>query len=74
MTGTAEWEDTSFGPLPVEAVLKCLGLDLKPGEVMFYAHAQKHTFDKKPERHGICWPHLARLIRQRAPERLASVV
>lgn len=55
------WQDVSFGPLPVAAVLKCLDLALKPGEVMFYAHAQKHTFTDRPERH-ICIPHLEQAI------------
>jgi hypothetical protein len=56
-----KWEDALLGPLPIAAVLKCLGLTLKPGDVMFYAHAQKHTFTNKPERH-VCIPHLARVI------------
>jgi hypothetical protein len=55
------WQDMPLGPLPVAAILKCLGLALKPGEVMFYAHAQQHTFTGRPERH-ICIPHLERVI------------
>ncbi|MDQ8730546.1 hypothetical protein [Bradyrhizobium sp. LHD-71] len=57
-----EWKDTIFGAMPIEAVKKCLDLEIKPGEVMFYAHAQKHTFEKVPERHGICWQHIKRVI------------
>jgi hypothetical protein len=52
-----DWVDMALGPLPVGAILQCLGIELPPGEVMFYAHAQKHTFDGKPERH-VCLPHL----------------
>jgi hypothetical protein len=55
------WQDARLGLLPVAVVLKCLGLTLKPGEVMFYAHAQKHTFTDRPERH-ICIPHLEQAI------------
>jgi hypothetical protein len=56
-----EWEDRLLGPLPINAILKCLGLQLKPGEVMFFAHAQRHTFEGRPERR-ICLPHLERAI------------
>lgn len=55
------WIDLALGPMPIAAVLKCLGLKLLPGEVMFYAHAQRHTFKGKPER-NICIPHLATVV------------
>jgi hypothetical protein len=60
-SGEDEWQDRLLGPLPIDAILKCLGLQLKPGEVMFYAHAQRHTFEGRPERR-ICLPHLERAI------------
>jgi hypothetical protein len=56
-----EWSDMALGPLPTAAVIQCLGLKLLPGEVVFYAHAQRHTFEGEPERH-ICIPHLGRVI------------
>jgi hypothetical protein len=56
-----QWQDQILGPLPTAAILNCLGLQLKPGLVMFYAHAQKHTFEGRPERH-VCVPHLERVI------------
>lgn len=51
----------ALGPLPIEAVAQCLGLNLKAGDVMFYAHAQRHTFKGKPER-NICIPHIQTVI------------
>jgi hypothetical protein len=56
------WEDASFGPLPVEAIEKALGLKLKAGTVVFYAHAQKHAFKKKPDRYDICWKHITTAV------------
>jgi hypothetical protein len=56
-----QWQDLALGPLPVGAIFECLGLKLLEGEVMFYAHAQRHTFKDKPER-KICIPHLQRVI------------
>src|SRR5690242_964721 len=55
------WIDRVLGPLPKDAILKCLGLDLKPGSLMFYAHAQKHTFNERPER-NVCIPHLEQAV------------
>src|SRR5258708_17096427 len=49
------WQDMSLGTITVAAILKCLGLTLRPGEVRFYAHAQKHTFEGRPERR-VCLP------------------
>jgi hypothetical protein len=60
-TADEEWVDISLGAMPIAAVLQCLGLKLKVGEVIFYTHAQRHTFQGKPER-NICIPHLARVI------------
>jgi hypothetical protein len=56
-----EWIDMALGPLPIAAILQCLGLKLLPGEVMFYAHAQRHTFEGRPERR-VCLPHLKEAI------------
>jgi hypothetical protein len=59
-----EWKDMPLGKLPAEAIAECLGIHLYAGEVMFYAHAQKHTFEKKPERNGICMPNIEMAIAQ----------
>lgn len=56
-----DWRDQSFGPLPAAVIEKCLGLKLKPGEVFFYSHAKKHTFDGRPERR-VCLPYLQAAI------------
>ena len=51
----------ALGSLPIAAILQCLGLKLLPGEVMFYTHAQKYTFEDRPERR-VCLPHLKQAI------------
>lgn len=56
-----EWFDRRLGALPTAAIAQCLELNLLPGEVMFYAHAQRHTFEGRPER-LICLPHLEQVI------------
>ena len=56
-----DWRDQYLGLLPIDFIEKCLGLQLKPGKVVFYAHAKKHTFDGRPERR-VCLPYLEAAI------------
>jgi hypothetical protein len=60
--GDDSWEDIFLGPLPIESIKRCLGLDLKPGNVVFHVHAQEHAFGKVRERHELCVPHLQRAV------------
>src|SRR5690349_6320665 len=53
----AVWHTLRVGQLPLQEVAK-IGLNLEAGEVIFYAHAMKHTFEKQPWRRPICWPYL----------------
>jgi hypothetical protein len=57
-----EWRTIVLGPLPIMTVNRCLGLELRAGDVMFTADAQKHAFGKKPERYSICNEHCPAVI------------
>lgn len=50
------WQTIYLGPLPTEKIRHCLGIELAPAEVVFWAHGQKHAFKEKPDREPICSP------------------
>lgn len=51
------WHTIYLGPLPVEKIHRCLGIELAPVEVVFWAHRQEHAFEVEPYRVQICGPH-----------------
>ena len=51
------WKTLHLGPLCVSEINRYLGLNLSPGNVVFFWHAQKHSFKNKPHREPICAPH-----------------
>lgn len=57
-----EWKAIALGPLPVMIINRCLRLELRAGDVMFSADAQKHAYKRKPERYPICCPHYQDVI------------
>jgi hypothetical protein len=53
---------TLFGPFPVQALNRILGLDLEPGDAIMPVNAQKHASRKRPEDFARCFPHVASVI------------
>lgn len=51
------WHTIYLGPLPVEKIHRCLGIELAPAEVVFWGRRQEHAFKKEPHREPICSPH-----------------
>jgi hypothetical protein len=51
-----------YGPLPIDKVRACLGLELVVGVVRFSEVAQTHAFERHPNDFGICLQHLGRII------------
>lgn len=56
------WKTIHLGPLPVAAINRHLGLNLAPGNVVFFAHTQEHALERQPGRRHICFPHLGDVV------------
>jgi hypothetical protein len=56
-----QFENIDLGPLPIGEVNKCLGLELKSGNVRFSGIAQFHAFERHPNDFELCLQHIQRI-------------
>jgi hypothetical protein len=51
-----------FGPVPVEALNRALGMELEAGDAVMSVNAQKHAQRRHPIDYPHCLPHVAAVI------------
>ena len=52
----------NFGPMPVNLIFECQGIELEEGDVILSSNAQIHAARRHPEDFSRCLPYLQRVI------------